>query len=186
MEQPAPPADIDRNTHSADKMRRLRAFMLAGMIVRGGGCTRATFGFRPPLISQVPDSTIVPVRYPERPTPTTGRAFGWQTREPRVVTSVPDTIDVSQAAILEVRLRAKTTHATLGAIVGLLVGLSIKLVQCPPTDYCAPDATPAVTAGVGALIGSRFTSRGQTPPGRGHSRPGIVIRRPLANRRATS
>ena len=180
MEQPAPPADIDRNTHSAEKMRRLRPFMLAGMIVLGGGCTRATFGFRPSLISQVPDSTIVRVRNPNGLPPTTGRALGWQTGEPRVVTSAPDTIDVSQAAILEVRLREKKTHATLGAIVGLLVGLSIKLVQCPPTGYCAPDATPAVTAGVGALIGSRFTAvewvrvrrapAVETPPGRNDSR----------------
>ena len=139
-------------------MFRLRGFVLAGAVMFLGGCTRATFGFRPSLTSHVPDSTVVRVRGQGGQPSTTGRALGWQVGEPRIVTSAGDTVVVPPAAALEVRLKEKKTHATLGAVVGLSVGLGIKLTQCPPPGPCGPDLTPALTAGVGALIGSRFSA----------------------------
>jgi hypothetical protein len=137
---------------------RLHAFVVAGVVVLGGGCTRATFGFRPSLTSQVPDGAAVRVRSQNGQPSITGQALDWQVGRLRVITSAGDTVVVPQAATLEVRLKEKKTHATLGAVVGLGVALSIKLVQCPPTNYCAPDLTPLLTAGVGALVGSRFTA----------------------------
>jgi hypothetical protein len=88
----------------------------------------------------------------------TGRALDWQVGRPRIVTSSGDTVLVPPAATLEVRLKEKKTHAILGGVVGLGAGLSIAIANCPPTNYCPPDVTPALTAGVGALIGSRFTA----------------------------
>jgi hypothetical protein len=137
-------------------MFRLHPLVLAGTVVIAGGCTRATFGFRPSLTSHVPDSAIVRVRAQNGQPSVTGRALDWQVGRPRIITSAGDTLVVPPAATLEVRLKEKKTHATLGGVIGLGVGLSIALANCPPTNRCPPDVTPALTAGVGALIGSRF------------------------------
>jgi len=158
-------------------MFRLHPILLAGVIVLVPGCTRAAFGFRPSLTSQVPDSSVVRVRAQNGQPSVTGRALDWQLGRPRIVTATGDTVVVPQAATLEVRLKEKKTHATLGAVVGLGVGLSIKLAQCPPTNRCEPDLTPVLTAGLGAFIGSRFSAvewvrvqraspNVQQPPGR--------------------
>ncbi len=139
-------------------MFRLHPLVLAGVVVFVGGCTRATFGFRPSLTSQVPDSTVVRIRARDGQPSVTGRALDWQAGRPRIITPTGDTVAVPRTSTLEVRLKEKKTHAILGGVIGLGVGFSIKLVQCPPTNVCAPDLTPALTAGVGALIGSRFTA----------------------------
>lgn len=139
-------------------MSRLQALALIGTILLTGGCTRATFGYRPSLTSQVPDSTAVRVRPHGGVPPITGRAVGWQTGQPRVLTATGDTVQVPPTATMEVRLENKKTHAVLGGVIGVSVGLSVKLVRCPPPNRCGPDVTPALTAGIGALIGSRFTA----------------------------
>ncbi len=131
---------------------------LSGVVIFVGGCTSATFGYRPSLTSQVPDTTVVRARAQNGQPAIMGRALDWQAGRPRIVTSAGDTVVVPPAATLEVRLKEKKTHAVLGGVVGLAVGLGVKLVQCPPTNYCPPDLTPALTAGVGALIGSRFSA----------------------------
>jgi hypothetical protein len=153
-------------------MFRLHSFVLAGAVVLAGGCTRATFGFRPSLTSQVPDSTVVRIRAQNGQPSVTGRALDWQVGRPRVITLAGDTVVVPEAARLEVRLKEKKTHAVLGGVVGLGVGLGVALVRCGPTNRCAPDLTPVLTAGVGALIGSRFAAAEwvrvqQTPRGEG-------------------
>ena len=66
-------------------MLRLRPFVLAGLIVLVTGCTRATFGFRPSLTSQVPDSTVVRFRVQSGEPLVTGRSLDWQTGTLRVV-----------------------------------------------------------------------------------------------------
>ena len=150
-------------------MFRLDRFVMVAVVVLAAGCTRATFGFRPSLTSQVPDNSVVRVRAQNGQPSVTGRALDWQVGRPRVVTSTGDTMVVPEAATLEVRLKEKRTHATLGGVIGLGVGLGIKLAQCPPTTRCGPDLTPALTAGVGAFIGSRFSAvewvRVRTPHG---------------------
>lgn len=90
----------------------------------------------------------------------TGRALDWQTGRPRIITPAGDTLAIPapETATLEVRLKDKQTHATMGGVVGGALGLVIRLVECPPGNYCSPDLTPALTAGVGALIGSRFSA----------------------------
>src|SRR5688572_7027622 len=139
-------------------MFRLHPFVLAAVVALVGGCTRATFGFRPSLTSQVPDSTVVRVRAQNGQPSVTGRALHWQDGRPRIITSAGDTVAVPQAAALEVRLKEKRSHATLGGVFGLGVGMGIALARCPATNRCAPDLTPALAAGIGALIGSRFTA----------------------------
>ena len=137
-------------------MARLPSFASIAMIVLTASCTRASFGFRPSLISQVPDSTVVRARNQSGLPPTLGRALGWTVGEPRIVTPAGDTVGVAPSSTLEVRVRDKKSQTTLGGVLGLAVGFSIKLANCPPTNRCPPDVTPAITAGLGALIGSRF------------------------------
>lgn len=84
--------------------------------------------------------------------------MGWNLGKPRIVTPAGDTVDVATATTLEVQVRAAKAQTTLGGVVGLAVGLSIKLAQYPPPTRRSPDVTPAVAAGVGALIGSRFNA----------------------------
>jgi hypothetical protein len=139
-------------------MSRLRAFVLAGAVVLSGGCTRAAFGFRPSLTSQVPDSAVVRVRAQNGQPSVTGRALDWQDGQPRVITAAGDTLVVPQAATLEVRLKEKKTHTILGGVVGLGMGMGIALARCPSTNRCSPDLMPMLAAGVGALIGSRFST----------------------------
>ena len=139
-------------------MFRLQSLVLAGAVVLVGGCTRATFGFRPSLTSQVPDSSVVRVRLQNGQPSVTGRALDWQAGRPLVVTPAGDTMVVPQGAMLEVRLQEKKTHATLGGVIGVSVGLGIKFSQCSAPRRCPPDLTPFLTGGVGALIGSRFTA----------------------------
>lgn len=139
-------------------MFRLHPFVLAAVVALVGGCTRATFGFRPSLTSQVPDSAVVRVRAQNGQPSVTGRALDWQGGRPRIITSAGDTVAVPLGATLEVRLKEKKTHATLGGVLGLGVGMGIALTRCPATNRCAPDLTPVLAAGVGALIGSRFSA----------------------------
>ncbi|HEX6049569.1 MAG TPA: hypothetical protein VFZ21_09875 [Gemmatimonadaceae bacterium] len=131
---------------------------MAAAVVLVAGCTRATFGFRPSLVSQVPDSTVVRAREQNGQPPITGRALDWQVGRPRIITAAGDTVAVPEAASLEVRLKEKKSHATLGGVLGLTVGFGIALANCPSTNRCGPDLTPALTAGIGAFIGSRFTA----------------------------
>ena len=150
-------------------MFRLHTLVLAGAVFISAGCTRATFGFRPSLMSQVPDSSVVRIRAQNGQPPVTGRALGWQAGRPRVVTTAGDTVAVPQGAVLQVRLKQKKTHATLGGVLGVGVGMGIKIAQCPPTRRCGPDLTPVLTGAAGALIGSRFSAaewvRVQRAPG---------------------
>ena len=139
-------------------MFRLRAFVLAGLVVLVTGCTRATFGFRPSLTSQVPDSTVVRFRVQSGEPLVTGRSLDWQTGTQRVVTAAGDTIVVPEAAKLDVRLKQKKTHASLGGVLGLAVGWGIGLAKCPPPQECSPSLLPALTGGAGAFIGSRFSA----------------------------
>ena len=139
-------------------MFRLKVTMLFGMTFLAGGCTHATFGFRPSLMSQVPDSTVVRARAQNGQPAIVGRAFGWQSGNPRIVTATGDTVDAPRTATLEVRLNEKKSHATLGGVVGLSIGFGIKLAKCAPMSDCPSDLTPALTAAAGALIGSRWRS----------------------------
>ena len=164
-------------------MFRLHSFVVAGVVTLVGGCTRATFGYRPSLTSQVPDSTIVRVRGGAgggQPS-ITGRALDWRVGRPRVITSAGDTVVVPESATLEVRLKEKKTHATLGGVLGLSVGLGIQLARCPPSNVCGPDLVPMLAGGIGVLVGSRFSAvdwvrvrrapaDAQAPPGRGDDR----------------
>ena len=138
-------------------MLRLRPLSLVAVVILGAGCTRATFGFRPALTSQVPDSTVVRVRAINGQPSITGRSFGWQSGRPRIVTAAKDTVAVPEAGTLEVRLVSKKSYAVVGGVVGLAVGMGVAVAKCPPGRVCGPDARPAVAGGIGALIGSRFS-----------------------------
>ena len=157
-------------------MLRFELFLMGAIVAVAGGCTRATFGFRPSLTSQVPDSSVVRMRARNGQPSVTGRALGWRGERPRIITSVGDTVIVPQVATLEVRLKDTKTHATLGGVIGVTIGLGIKVANCPPTTKCGPDFTPALTAGVGAFIGSRFTqaewARVRRPPADTAAPPG--------------
>jgi hypothetical protein len=137
-------------------MIRLRPLALLAAVVLIAGCTRATFGFRPTLTSQVPDSTVVRLRGNGQPT-VTGRSLGWQTGQPRIVSATNDTVAVPEIGTLEVRMAKKKSFAVVGGVVGVVVGMGIAVSKCPVGRECGPTVTPAITGGIGVLIGSLFS-----------------------------
>jgi hypothetical protein len=123
-------------------------------------CGGATFGRRPSLTSQVPDSTPVRFNVPQTQPRASeaGRALGWQRGAPRVVTTRGDTVVVPEGARMEVRLKERTSHAGTGATIGWIVGLGAHYAACnyPSTKCRELDLRIPVGTGVGALIGWRF------------------------------
>ena len=138
-------------------MFRLYPLMLAAAPVLLGGCTRATFGFRPTTTSQVPDSTVVRVRGHDGQPVIEGRSLDWQAGQLKIVRAAGDTVAVPSAGTLEVRLAKKRSLATIGGLIGVGVGFGIVYGKCRPGFQCRPEWTPAIAGGVGALIGSRFS-----------------------------
>jgi len=136
--------------------RLLSAIALAalfGLSACAGGAVR----WQPSLVSHVPDST--PVRFaPSRNEPQVeGLALDWQRGRPKLVTERGDTLVIPDASRLEVRLREKASHPTAGAVIGWAIGVGISYATCPaPKRRCGEeDPTPMLTAGLGALIGSK-------------------------------
>jgi len=140
-------------------MSRLCLLVLAASSVVLNGCTHATFGFRPSLTSQVPDSTVVRVRPINGQPGTTGRSVGWQSGRLAIVTAARDTMAVPEIGTLEVRLNTKKRYTAVGGIVGVVVGTGLAMAKCPYRSECGPDLRPAIGGGIGMLIGSRFSSR---------------------------
>ena len=140
-------------------MCRFCLLVLAASSVVLSGCTHATFGFRPSLTSQVPDSTVVRVRPINGQPGITGRSVGWQTGRLAIVTAARDTVVVPESGTLEVRLNTRKRYTAVGGIVGVVVGSGLAAARCPYRRECAPDLRPALGGGIGMLIGSRFSSR---------------------------
>lgn len=119
-------------------------------------CNRATFTWRPSLVSQVPDS--MPVRFsPDRNgKPTVGRSLGWQRGSPKLVTSRGDTVRVPAGSLTAVRLDRKAGHPVAGAIIGAIIGVGVELANCPSEwQYCGEEnPTELLFAGLGALVGA--------------------------------
>ena len=134
-------------------MFRVYLLMLAVASVAFQGCTRATFGFRPSLTSQVPDSTVVRLRATNGQPSVEGRSLGWQTGPLRIVNAVGDTVAVPETGTLEVRLNTKKSYAAIGGIVGFLVGAALAVDKCPHRAACGPDIRPAIGGGIGMLLG---------------------------------
>jgi hypothetical protein len=127
---------------------------LVGAIVLGG-CTHVTFGFRPSITSQVPDSTIVRVRATNGQPSVTGRSLDWQTGRPRIVTAAGDTVSVPDVGTLEVRLNSKKSYAAVGGLLGVAVGTGFAMAKCSYPRECPPDLRPLIGGGIGVLVGSR-------------------------------
>ena len=132
------------------------AFAFASTLV--AGCTQATFGFRPTLTSQVPDSTVVRVRAINGQPGITGRSLDWQIGRLRIITTTGDTVAVPEAGTLEVRLKTKKTYMAVGGLVGVAIGTGIAVSKCPYRRECPPDFRPAVGGAIGMFIGSRFST----------------------------
>ena len=136
-------------------MLRLSPLALA-VAIAIGGCTRATFGFRPTLTSQVPDSTVVRLRAIKGQPSITGRSLGWQMGRLTIVTMTGDTVAVLETGTLEVRLKTKKSYAAIGGVVGLGIGMGLAQARCPYPRRCAPDLRAPLGGAVGMLVGSRF------------------------------
>lgn len=134
--------------------RTARRLAIAPLLL--AACNRATLEWRPAVMSHVPDGT--PVRFSQGPRdePVAGRALGWQSRAPRVVTPRGDTIDVPASAMLGVRLPRKAGHPVAGAILGAIVGVGVTYANCPePKRYCGEEnPTELLFTGLGGLVGS--------------------------------
>ena len=130
------------------------------MLLLASSCASGGVKWRPSLVSHVPDSTWVRFARQNGDSSIMGRAMDWQRGRPRVITAVGDTVAVPNGSALEVRLNEKAGHTTAGIIAGWAVGVTISYATCPPPKkYCGEqDPTPALAAGLGALIGSRVKS----------------------------
>src|SRR5512138_1759638 len=85
------------------------------------GCTRTVIGWRPTLVSHVPDSTAVRFAPASGATTVAGRSLDWQRGSPKVITSRGDTLVVPREAAVSVRLPGKVRHTGTGAVVGAIV-----------------------------------------------------------------
>ena len=115
--------------------------------------------WRPWMVTQVPDGTEV--RYRERSNASTariGRALGWSSETPRMVTARGDTVVIPTGAQLEVRVNNPDRHTNFGAVVGYVAGIFAALSTCGPESYCGEDnPAPLLGAIVGALVGHFIT-----------------------------
>ena len=123
-------------------------------------CANGGVKWRPSLASHVPDSTWVRFAGHIGDSSVIGRAVNWQRGQLRVITAAGDTVAVPNGSVLEVRLNEKAGHTTAGLIAGWALGVTVSYATCPPPKkYCGEqDPTPALAAGLGALIGSRVKS----------------------------
>ena len=117
------------------------------------GCTRASIGWHPSLVSQVPDGS--PVRFtPLSHTGTVvGRSLDWQRGAPRVVTSRGDTLVVPHEAVMSLQLPGKIRHAGAGAVIGAIAGIVASLGPCSETRCEDGNPDQLVGAAAGALLG---------------------------------
>lgn len=147
-------------------VRRYPLALLAAVVV-AEGCTRATFGFRPTLTSQVPDSTVVRLRAANGQPAVEGRALDWQAGRPKIVRAAGDTVAVPETGTLEVRLKTKKSYAAIGGVAGAVVGTGLAIAHCSDRVECGPDIRPLIGGGIGMLIGSRI-----------HTADWVVVKRP--------
>jgi hypothetical protein len=127
------------------------------MLLLVSSCASGGVKWRPSLASHVPDSTWVRFAGHSGDSAIMGRAIDWQRGRLRVITAGGDTVAVPHGSTLEVRLNEKAGHTTAGIIAGWALGVTVSYATCPPPKkYCGEqDPTPALAAGLGALIGSR-------------------------------
>ena len=131
----------------------MNRFVPLWLLLHLAACSRATVGWQPSLVSQVPDS--MPVRFAATSdTPiVSGRALDWQRGSPRVITARGDTVTVPHGAVASVRLPGSVRHAGAGAIIGAVIGIGASLPAC--SDKVCEGGSPYQLLGAvgGALIG---------------------------------
>ena len=134
-----------------------RIAVLLAVTLSLAACSSGTTRWHPSLASQVPDSTPVRFAPGESERQVAGLALDWERGPLRVVTTRGDTVVVPRGSALEVRLKEKSNHAVIGAVVGWAVGVAVSYATCPPPKrYCGEeDPRPLLGAGLGALVGSR-------------------------------
>lgn len=137
--------------------RLLSAATCSATLLLASSCAHGGVKWRPSLASHVPDSTWVRFAGHIGDSSVMGRAMDWQRGRLRVITVAGDTVAVPSGSALEVRLNEKAGHTTAGLIAGWALGVTISYATCPPPKkYCGEqDPTPALAAGLGALIGAR-------------------------------
>jgi hypothetical protein len=136
-----------------------RTLPAALLILAATGCTRVLF--RPTIVTQVPDGMEVRYRVtPSRSEAVVGRALGWMSGTPRLVTSRGDTIVIPNGARLEFKVDHPSNHAKAGAVLGYLISLIVMQINCnrQHIQYCGEqDPTPLLGILVGGIIGSFIT-----------------------------
>ena len=123
------------------------------------GACGVSVKWRPWLVTQVPDGTEV--RYRERSNASTarlGRALGWSSGTPRLVTSRGDTIAIPPGAVLEVHVDNPDRHTNFVAVVGYVAGILATFSLCGTESYCGEESpAPLLGAIVGAFVGHFMT-----------------------------
>jgi hypothetical protein len=137
-------------------MHDRRMLPAALLCLAATGCTRIEF--RPRLVTQIPDGREVRYRIqPNGSTAVVGRALGWASGTPRIVTSRGDTVIVPAGARIEFKVDHPDSHAKAGGVVGWLLAIAAMQANCIKQDikYCGEqDPTPVLGAFIGGVIGS--------------------------------
>ncbi len=86
-----------------------------------------------------------------------GRALGWATPAPRLVTTRGDTVDVTGRRLVAVS-EGRTARRTLqGAVVGWLAGVVTVVADCGLAATCGEqNPVPLLGVAIGAVVGSRL------------------------------
>lgn len=127
--------------------------LIAAAVVLLTGCTRASIGWRPSLVSHVADSTWVRFAPASQAPTVVGRALDWQRGSPKVITSRGDTLVVPREAVMSVRLPGKVRHAGAGAVIGAVAGIVGSLGVCSENRCEEGNPYQLLGAAGGALIG---------------------------------
>jgi hypothetical protein len=131
-------------------MRHLARYALLVALLSAVGCSPTRILWRPTQVSEVPDGT--PVRFLARPAidPTFGRAVGWASSSPRLVTFRGDTIAIPVGARVDVKVANPDRHTNAGAILGYIAGTLSIAANCRGRKYCGEQDPSAM---LGAIVG---------------------------------
>lgn len=107
---------------------------------------------RPPCPSAIPDGSRVRADRPDTRDRVTGRALGWGTTTPRIITRGNDTIVIDATRRRDASAGRVARSRKRGAIAGLLAGALVISIDCIGESSSCGEQNPIPL--LGALIGT--------------------------------
>jgi hypothetical protein len=135
-------------------MKTLARYALLTTLVCVGACSTTRVLWRPTQANDVPDGTQVRFLARSANEPTFGRAVGWASSTPRLISARGDTIVIPYGARIDVRVQHPDRHTNAGAIIGYVFGTLTILADCGGEKYCGEQDPRALLGSIaGAIIG---------------------------------